>query len=125
VPPLRLVASGVGGVGGRCPPAGHPVVSTDLNNLALALQDLGRAGEALPLFQRALAIAEAVYGPDHPSVAYLWWVGAGRPEFARFGMTVHAKGYEVWLDSPDQSIRPPGRKHATVQPDRRRRPPAA
>ncbi|WP_261560970.1 tetratricopeptide repeat protein, partial [Frankia tisae] len=44
-------------------------VSTDLNNLALALQDLGRAGEALPLFQRALTIDEAVYGPDHPEVA--------------------------------------------------------
>jgi hypothetical protein len=49
----------------------HPVVSTDLNNLASALRDLGRAGEALPLFQRALAIAEAVYGPDHPSVAVI------------------------------------------------------
>jgi hypothetical protein len=47
----------------------HPVVSTGLNNLALALRDLGRAGEALPLFRRALAIAEAVYGPEHPVVS--------------------------------------------------------
>ncbi|WP_322756651.1 tetratricopeptide repeat protein, partial [Frankia sp. Cas3] len=49
----------------------HPEVATDLNNLALALQDLGRAGEALPLLQRALAIAETVYGPDHPSVVLI------------------------------------------------------
>jgi hypothetical protein len=37
--------------------------------------------------------------------SYLWWVDAGRPEFTRFGMTVHAKGYEVWLDSPDQIVK--------------------
>ncbi|MCK9921445.1 tetratricopeptide repeat protein, partial [Frankia sp. AgPm24] len=33
------------------------------------LRDLGRVGEALRLFERALAIGEAVYGPDHPVVA--------------------------------------------------------
>ena len=49
-------------------------VPTDVDDLvwlcdraAAYLREHGRAGEALPLFQRALAIAEAVYGPDHPS----------------------------------------------------------
>ncbi|WP_368856966.1 tetratricopeptide repeat protein [Microbispora triticiradicis] len=28
--------------------------------------DLGRADEAVPLFERALAIIEAALGPDHP-----------------------------------------------------------
>ncbi|WP_374628751.1 tetratricopeptide repeat protein [Frankia sp. AgPm24] len=32
------------------------------------MRDLGRVGEALRLFERALAIGEAVYGPDHPTV---------------------------------------------------------
>jgi hypothetical protein len=36
---------------------------------ATYLQEHGRAGEALPMFQRALAIAEATYGPNHPEVA--------------------------------------------------------
>ncbi|WP_230205237.1 FxSxx-COOH system tetratricopeptide repeat protein, partial [Parafrankia elaeagni] len=36
---------------------------------ATYLQEHGRAGEALPLFQRALAITEATYGPDHPDLA--------------------------------------------------------
>jgi hypothetical protein len=46
----------------------HPEVGTDLNNLALVLQDLGEPGQARPLLERALRIAEAVYGPDHPDV---------------------------------------------------------
>ena len=33
------------------------------------LSDLGRAGEALPLHQRALRIREAAPGPGHPDVA--------------------------------------------------------
>jgi len=28
-------------------------------------------GEALPLLERALAITESVYGPDHPEVAMI------------------------------------------------------
>jgi tetratricopeptide (TPR) repeat protein len=40
-----------------------------LNNLAQILRDLGQAGEARPLQERALAIEEAIYGPDHPAVA--------------------------------------------------------
>jgi len=35
----------------------------------LILRDLGRAGEARPLAERALAIDEAALGPDHPDVA--------------------------------------------------------
>ena len=33
------------------------------------LQDLGQPDEARPLAERALAITEAAYGPDHPDVA--------------------------------------------------------
>jgi tetratricopeptide (TPR) repeat protein len=47
----------------------HPAVATDLNNLALIVQDLGLAGEARRLAERALAITEAALGPDHPAVA--------------------------------------------------------
>ncbi|MCK9922256.1 FxSxx-COOH system tetratricopeptide repeat protein, partial [Frankia sp. AgPm24] len=36
---------------------------------ATYLQERGRVSEALRLFERALAIGEAVYGPDHPEVA--------------------------------------------------------
>jgi hypothetical protein len=41
-------------------------VATDLNWVGVALSALGRAVEALPLHQRALAIREAALGPDHP-----------------------------------------------------------
>jgi hypothetical protein len=34
-------------------------------------------------------------------------VDAGRPEFTRFGMAINAKGYEIWLDSPDQIVEIP------------------
>ncbi len=46
-----------------------PTSPRDLNNLALILQDLGQPEEARPLQERALAIDEAAYGPDHPAVA--------------------------------------------------------
>jgi hypothetical protein len=49
----------------------HPDVATDLNNLAVILQDLGQLAEARPLAERALAITEATYGPGHPSAAAL------------------------------------------------------
>ena len=35
------------------------------------LQDLGQLAEARPLAERALAIDQAAYGPDHPAVATL------------------------------------------------------
>jgi tetratricopeptide (TPR) repeat protein len=44
-------------------------VATDLNNLAQLLQATNRLAEAEPLMRRALAIDEASYGTDHPSVA--------------------------------------------------------
>jgi tetratricopeptide (TPR) repeat protein len=46
----------------------HPNYATSLNNLA-GLLHAGRPGEAEELMHRALAIAEASYGPDHPRVA--------------------------------------------------------
>ena len=48
---------------------GHPEVATDLNNLAVLLQDTNRLVEAEPLKRRALVIDEKSYGPDHPKVA--------------------------------------------------------
>ena len=44
----------------------HPYVAIDLNYMGRALSALGRAGEALPLHQRALRIDETAHGPDHP-----------------------------------------------------------
>ena len=45
-------------------------MATRLGNLAATYRrDLGRAADALPLDQRALRIAEAALGPDHPEVA--------------------------------------------------------
>jgi tetratricopeptide (TPR) repeat protein len=47
----------------------HPIVATDLNNLAELLQDMNRLAEAEPLMRRALAIDEKNKGPEHPDVA--------------------------------------------------------
>ena len=47
----------------------HPNVATQLNNLAVLLQDTNRLGEAEPLMRRALEIDEQSLGPDHPTVA--------------------------------------------------------
>jgi len=44
----------------------HPNVATDLNNLALLLQDSNRFSEAEPMYRRALKILEDSLGPDHP-----------------------------------------------------------
>ena len=49
--------------------AQHPDVAASLNNLALLYRAQGRYGEAEPLYQRALAIYEAVLGTQHPYVA--------------------------------------------------------
>ena len=40
-----------------------------LSNLAMIQRALGDAAGARPLMERALAITEANYGPDHPEVA--------------------------------------------------------
>jgi hypothetical protein len=44
---------------------------------------------------------------DEVEVAYQWWVGAGRPDVTRFGLTVDADGQRVWLDSPDRLVEVP------------------
>lgn len=36
--------------------------------------------------------------------AYEWWCEEGKPDIARFGMTVTAEGQTVWLDSPDNIV---------------------
>ena len=46
--------------------ADHPDTLTSRNNLAVAYQDAGRLGRAIPLFERTLADHERVLGPDHP-----------------------------------------------------------
>jgi protein-L-isoaspartate O-methyltransferase len=50
------------------------------------------------------------YGPrrlwDEVARAYLWWVGQGRPERGRFGITVSPGDQYVWLDHPRQALRP-------------------
>ena len=38
-------------------------------NLAVLYRTLGRHAEAEPLYKRALAIQDEVFGPDHPGVA--------------------------------------------------------
>jgi tetratricopeptide (TPR) repeat protein len=47
----------------------HPLVASNLNNLALLLRATNRLGEAEPLYLRALAIREKSYGCEHPEVA--------------------------------------------------------
>lgn len=36
--------------------------------------------------------------------AYDWWVGQGRPEWPRFGLTVSGAGQHVWLDDPANPV---------------------
>jgi tetratricopeptide (TPR) repeat protein len=47
---------------------GGPQVSWLLDRAAIYLQVHARLGEARPLAERALAIDEAAYGPEHPAV---------------------------------------------------------
>ncbi|MBL7498152.1 tetratricopeptide repeat protein [Frankia sp. CNm7] len=74
LPHVRAVVARVDDPAGTAASAGsEPAAAAgDLSWLcdrtATYLQVHGQAGEALPLFQRALAIDEAVYGPDHPEV---------------------------------------------------------
>ena len=46
--------------------ADHPHTLSARSNLAVAYQDGGRLGEAISLFERALADRERVLGADHP-----------------------------------------------------------
>ena len=47
----------------------EPRLATSFNNLANLYRAQGRYGEAEPLFERALAIVENVFGSDHPRAA--------------------------------------------------------
>ena len=48
----------------------HPEVAVALNNLAALYKSMGKYDDALPLFERSLAIREKVHhGEDHPDVA--------------------------------------------------------
>jgi tetratricopeptide (TPR) repeat protein len=70
----------------------HPIVAVWLGNLGRALNDLGRAGEALPIQQRALAISEAALGPDHPDVAtILDYLASGFRSLGRAGEALPAQ----------------------------------
>src|SRR5258708_21238400 len=58
----------------------HPDTANSYNNVASGLQAQGKAGEALPLYRKALLIREKVLGVDHPhtalsynNVAYCLW----------------------------------------------------
>lgn len=48
------------------------------------------------------------YGPrrlwDEYAAAYERWVELGRPGVERFGLTVSARGQELWLDEPSEVI---------------------
>ena len=41
-----------------------------MSNLAIMYNQQGDYGKAQPLYERALAIWEKTYGPDHPDVAH-------------------------------------------------------
>lgn len=41
---------------------------------------------------------------DELEAAYAWWLRSGRPEPARFGLSVTPHGQQVWLDSPGHPI---------------------
>jgi tetratricopeptide (TPR) repeat protein len=47
----------------------HPDVATTLNDMANLLKSQGKYEEALPLYQRALAIYQKSLGPEHPWMA--------------------------------------------------------
>ena len=48
---------------------GHPLKTRKSHNLALLYQDLGRPGEAGPLFEQSAAVFERTLGGDHPKTA--------------------------------------------------------
>jgi hypothetical protein len=45
---------------------------------------------------------------DEAEAAYLRWLERGRPDRARFGLTVTPDGQRMWLDSPDEVLTPSG-----------------
>ncbi|GAA5041723.1 protein-L-isoaspartate(D-aspartate) O-methyltransferase [Thermocatellispora tengchongensis] len=109
---------------------GHAPAGADLAIAALTgLDSLGQADQdedgpryrlwvSDPAVPRSWAVAVWRPGQDEYQIyqvgdrpvweevvaAYFRWVGWGEPGRDRFGMTVHADGQEVWLDTPDQVI---------------------
>jgi hypothetical protein len=51
--------------------ADHPDTLGSRGDLAYAYLNAGRAAEAIPLFEQALAESKRVLGPDHPSTLAL------------------------------------------------------
>ena len=47
----------------------HPDLLLRLRNLAATYRELGRDGDAVPLLERAVRVAEAGYGTEDPEVA--------------------------------------------------------
>lgn len=42
---------------------------------------------------------------DEAEAAYDWWYERGKPDLARFGMTITASAHTVWLDDPSTTVR--------------------
>jgi hypothetical protein len=81
-PPTPSHARSIEGSSERVLGSDHPYSLVSRNNLAGAYQAAGRLGEAIPLYERALADCERVLGPDHPytrgarenlAAATPWW----------------------------------------------------
>lgn len=58
---------------------------------------------------RATEFLIGQHGPrrlwDEAQAAYDWWVGVGRPDYSRFGLTVTPDGGQhAWLDSPQHPL---------------------
>ncbi len=67
-----------------------------LTNYATALAQVGRAAEAEPRFRQALALAEAVRGPDDPRVATILQPLAGTLMFERRFAEAETTGRRAW-----------------------------
>jgi tetratricopeptide (TPR) repeat protein len=63
------VATGHFNAAGPLAPAKQAAVAQLLDDASTYLRVLGRPADARPVVERALAIDEAAYGPDHPNVA--------------------------------------------------------
>ena len=65
----RCSSARCGSMRRRCGRGAPTMSATDVNNLGAVLQAQGDLAGARALFERALRIDEAAYGPDHPDVA--------------------------------------------------------
>jgi tetratricopeptide (TPR) repeat protein len=80
--------------------ADHPFTLTSRNNLASALQASGRLGEALPLFERAVADTERSLGPADPRLAVcLYQVGDTQAGFGDLVSAVATLNRAVEVDT--------------------------